>query len=738
MTSFLAFAWRKSLSSPSNHGAALKSNDLQRTTSHDSPHMFHEHIGISSSSSGETLSCQPNVDSLFDEMVKSHPTVLDGRSFTPDVLKVRKTPQEIREELGLPPKRLYDENQGGVEHRLHRFVTSPILPPMPPAEGVRSPQVSMASFYPMTSDTSDDNIARSPSLRPGEAKTAVGALLSMNDDAKRMVVTSQSRVTRLLPESSILPSREWLRDDRSVEEATDFSIELPYELLNETHVSFSAFSQAGSVDGGSIRSLLPENLPDTSFTKGFLEHTAKDSYDFKPLVNEIFSADALTSADSSRMSQSTSKDDESIKSMVSENGGGNGVGNGDEAICDYLSRRETEYLVLSILERLRDDSDFVSDIMTMHKKTDNRLFCDSVPITGRNGMLSGFSPKIRDEIVKALDTRLKRYSSSSEVFQILAFCRSLTHASGSLREESAVQVISTSQTYRWRVISGVRAALGLNEDPRSPTTIRGGDTSLFSLPSESANDSTPHTSNVSMTSTITTAVSPERNPHDGANSNGERLRQTMDILCIGLSMLGDECVKLADAQSHDSGTTIKAIHAIQNVYNQLMMLPRDELKTLIDSFELDVLDVSSIARIVSADENDERIEISSRFHSSWGPTENKEHGFPQLWRLSVDSVPYDILEEEEPAEEQENQDLFSPTTLDMLSVDILTTPASADATIDDDLRRTVGSFDNEDDPEGRDEPPALELQRQAMRGKRTKQGKGLFGRRPFRRRQAAE
>ena len=701
--------------------------------------MFHDHIGISSSSSGETLSCQPNIDSLFDEMVKSRPAVLDGSPFTPEALKIRKTPQEIREELGLPPKRLYQENKGAGEQGLHRFVTAPILPPMPCVVGSQSPQVSMASFYPMASETSDDNIARSPSLRPGQAKTAVGALLSMNNDAKPIFASSQSRVTRLLPESSILPSRDWLQDDRSVEDATDFSIELPYELLNETHGSFSAVSQVGSVAGSSIRSILPENLPDTSFTRGFLEHAAKDSYNFEPLVNEMMPTDAITSADMSYMSQSTAKDDESMKSMVDGKGGENEVEDGEEEIiADYLSRRETEYLVLSILERLRDDSDFVSDIFAMHTDTDNRLVPGSAQITGHDGILSGFSPKLRDEIVKALDSRLKRYSSSSEVFQILAFCRSLVQASCSLREEPAVQAFSTSQSYRWRVISGVRSALRLNEDPRSPTTLRGGDTSLFSLPSESANDSTPHTSNVSMTSTITTVVSPERNPSQGVNSNGYRLRQTIDILCMGLSLIGDECAKLAQAKDHESRKAIKNLHAIQNFYNQLMMLPSDELKTLVDSFELDVYDVSSIARIVSADENDEQLEVPSRLRSSWGPSENRHHGFPCKWGVSVDSVPYGILEEEEPTEEQHPQDLFSPTTLDMLSVDILTSPGSGDATIDDDLRRTVGSFDNEDDPEERDEPPALELQRQAMRGKRTKQRKGLFGGRPFRRRQAAE
>jgi hypothetical protein len=238
-----------------------------------------------------------------------------------------------------------------------------------------------------------------------------------------------------------------------------------------------------------------------------------------------------------------------------------------------------------------------------------------------------------------------------------------------------------------------------------------------------------------MTSTITTAVSPERNRYHAAYANGERLRRTIEMLCMALSSLGAECKKLAGANKHDSGAANKAVEAIQNIYDQLMMLPNDDLKSLIDSFELELFD-RSISRIVSADEDEERTRFPPRVNSSWNHSTNQQ-GLPQTWARSVESVPYGILEEE-PTEERDNADLFSPRTLDMLSVDITATPRSTAETIDDDLRRTIGSFDNEDDTEGRDGPPALELQRQAMRGKRTKTTRSLFGRMPFRRRQAAE
>jgi len=166
-----------------------------------------------------------------------------------------------------------------------------------------------------------------------------------------------------------------------------------------------------------------------------------------------------------------------------------------------------------------------------------------------------------------------------------------------------------------------------------------------------------------------------------------------------------------------------------------MMLPNHELKDLIDFFELDVVDVS-LARVVSTDDDEESVNDTSRNRSERRPTANR-----RIWGLSLESVPYGILEEE-PMDERDNADLFSPSTLDMMSVDLLTTPASTDVpTTDEDLRRTVGSFDSEDRPDRRDAPPtppALGSEQQATRSKLTKLRHGFFRRRPFRRRQAAE
>lgn len=298
--------------------------------------------------------------------------------------------------------------------------------------------------------------------------------------------------------------------------------------------------------------------------------------------------------------------------------------------------------------------------------------------------------------------------------------------------------------HRWRHIAGFRGALGFEEVPQSPPTIRGGDTSLFSLPSESANDATPHTSNVSMTSTITSAVSPatKGNRHSSYFLRRGNLRQSMESVCAAFDSLSAECSKLA--QSHPEKASVST-KAILRIYHQLLSIANDELKALIDSFELDLVNLN-ITRMVSedqADEIDDQKDSTTLFLQplplvrSWGPIDNgdaQSMPFPPLERLDLNLV-------EDEHEDRENLDLFSPNTLDMQSIEQSSARSPAE-TIDndqyEDLRRTVGSFDQEENVEERDEAPPLDRQQRVARGKWSKGRLAIFKRRNFGRRLAAE
>ena len=147
------------------------------------------------------------------------------------------------------------------------------------------------------------------------------------------------------------------------------------------------------------------------------------------------------------------------------------------------------------------------------------------------------------------------------------------------------------------------------EEPQSPQTIRGGDTSLFSLPSDSANADTPHTSNVSVATTITTVVSPERyrlrrhnqhqkdsntivNNQDGIDVHIQNTRKTIDSLARLLYRLEETCRGLK------SKIRVKSmlIESIQSIYFELLNLSSAALKVIIDSFDMEYSGTRSLTR----------------------------------------------------------------------------------------------------------------------------------------------
>lgn len=294
---------------------------------------------------------------------------------------------------------------------------------------------------------------------------------------------------------------------------------------------------------------------------------------------------------------------------------------------------------------------------------------------------------------------------------------------------------------------GFRASLGFDEEPRSPQTIRGGDTSLFSLPSESGNDATPHTSNVSMTSTITSAVTPDNkaNKRFGTMFAQGNLRAPMETVCSAMDALSAECSSLIQ-----TNLSTKSFANIQRIYYQLLSIPNDELKAVIDSFELDIVNLN-ISRMVSDDQGEEAdtprrtrsIEEPLPLVRSWGPvdTGGSQHVVSQTVNSSsFHPLEYHMLhsddEDEDDDRNRENPDLYSPTTQDMRSME--PSPTRSLNTMDDDLRRTIGSFDTEDPIEQREGPPSMTHETNATRNKWAKGRLSIFNRRSLRKRQAAE
>jgi hypothetical protein len=247
--------------------------------------------------------------------------------------------------------------------------------------------------------------------------------------------------------------------------------------------------------------------------------------------------------------------------------------------------------------------------------------------------------------------------------------------------------------------------------------VRGGDTSLFSLP-ESEHDTTPHTSNVSLTTTITSAWSPAKRPSSG-RKEGSHLRRTVEAAATLFDRLSAACSKLVQI-STPSDTSIRAAEEIKRIYLQLITIHPDDMKALIDSFQLD-LPPLPLSRIVSDDCDEQRAgrHLSSSLglppplpliRSSGALIRNPAQEIvARSLGIRFEAPKVNLIQEEE-----EGRNLFSPTTVDMKSIE-----ESRDEV--EDVCRTTGSFDREDnDNEERDGPPADEREDIATkRGKRS-------------------
>jgi hypothetical protein len=318
-----------------------------------------------------------------------------------------------------------------------------------------------SSFYSRNSSRST-YVAESPNLKVGQAKTAVGSLLAMTEDNTHVSFHESTKdPIRLHQESSILPPRAWLEDHRTIEEANDFSIELPYEALNDSknhHLSPMKNQQgfqrpeSPSDDESSIHASpssnhwrnsmpAPHQHPETSFTRGFLnaEHNhSRDHYDFHPIVGDkdLFANEKLNM---SGISQST-KDLESLHSLmdededdVEEESEYYQMMQTDEQDFSNTERRLKEELLLSTLERLQDGPDLVLEVMTALRESIGQQGVSMRP--GQDNLFTGFCADKREALAQNIDTILNElqvtpqepeYAETYEdLQQALLFCRSL-------------------------------------------------------------------------------------------------------------------------------------------------------------------------------------------------------------------------------------------------------------------------------------------------------------------------
>lgn len=303
---------------------------------------------------------------------------------------------------------------------------------------------------------------------------------------------------------------------------------------------------------------------------------------------------------------------------------------------------------------------------------------------------------------------------------------------------------------RWKSIAGFRDSLGLEEEPQSPPTVRGGDTSLFSLPSDSVNENTPHTSNVSMTTTITTVISPDKNARQQhrqnppwatfdsspLSDNEVGQRKTLEALASLLGRLEAAGMRLLNGTKslNRSGGDAEVVDEIKRIYLMMLNLSMADLKRIVSSFDLiqEEPPYSYMTRTVSEDLDIDNLastaEERGSFHS-FGSKEpydmaadsknNAESLVSQTRNLSDDLARIDVIDREE-----ERQDTFDSTRLSPASIDLNGRNAASSTTRErsdkdenkqdqadqpfDDLRRGVGSFDLASVQEERDAASSMD------------------------------
>jgi hypothetical protein len=412
--------------------------------------------GVSASSSGETIGLQASEDSMVPQ--------------TPEGLRSRKSANSIREELGLPRRRILDWDPQPnrpiaqcMQESPARSVLPPMkpymeesptcfgLPPVLPSSSMPSPQVSTSSFYTRSSHAShsiacspnlvvgqaktavgallaSDDVAQSPNLAIGQAKTAVGALLAMSDHQRSFHDTANS----IHSTDSILPPRKWDQNEDDIGK-------IPYESLNESN-SYSSMASQSDIhevlesEGESFSHASPSSnyfrnstnvkynkkKLETSFSRAFLmDHSkmSREPYDFQNIVeNSLYVVPKHTGPSQdlnvSGISQST-KGMESLHSLADDVIDEDMFSNCDE---DMIGSDKQDINSLDISKAQgqrynRDDLLFSS----LERLQDNFMLIinllDRLALVEDN-FFTGFSKQNRDSVCHVLEKIVKEKPSS--------------------------------------------------------------------------------------------------------------------------------------------------------------------------------------------------------------------------------------------------------------------------------------------------------------------------------------
>jgi len=578
---------------------------------------------VSASQSDETLCSSPSLKIPF------RPT-----PSTPDGLKPRKlSVKSVRPALG------------GYS-----------LPPLPPRQALPwateqplySPPVSTSSFYARGLDE-DQDVAQSPRLLPGHARTAVGAVVAMGEafrdlrESKRVAPPNDGNKSHGLHDSSIMDENDEpryfsLENDPVANSRTPMRMAHTTGPLPDSPISHSSSYLAGSPSSRVYKrdaSSMQKKLMDASFSSQteLIKPAVAKRYDFAPISDHVVDT-SLEFVPKGKY--------ESVESHP--------------PLDASLQRRKRanqlyskEELLILIASRLRDDLSLVKEIDKIGCIGNDDWFLKTH--LDQEGILTGYKEEHRFRILDRIGSILNemKIAQPEDLFHSPSAAPKFTETHNDLRSSllfcrsmmvQAVPVTERTSVGFWHCQADVRSSLGIVpiESPERCATVSHVDVG-----------ETPMTSNVSVGTSITSTVTPPRRSAKESNVNGLLVRRTIEVYTTLLQKLTQCCTKLragGNGWTLSVEDSIRVTETMKRTYFQLMAMEISDLNALLNSFRYD-------------------LHTDGNFK------------FPQCPAL-LDSDDDDA--ESIPPSPPRNEGLFSPTAEEILA-------------IEDDLKRTVESGD---------------------------------------------
>jgi hypothetical protein len=305
-------------------------------------------------------------------------------------------------------------------------------------------------------------------------------------------------------------------------------------------------------------------------------------------------------------------------------------------------RQAHEDLIVAALERLQDEQGLVTEIQRQLGLSD----CGSSSSAPTECFLSGISAETGHQISTTLVQILQEldvteqllFSSPSDAAAVavprndfrdaIRFCLQLlrlstTRATAATASGDVATTNNNSypqEVSRWRLLPEIKASLGLI--PESPQVVhRGGDTSVFSVPCDDS-VATPMTSNVSISTTITTKthltahnnrLSPGRHGHDPPPRFHHQALEVRHTIATVATLL-DRMARLLTR-----GDKLPT-QEIKRVYLEMQTLDISALKSVVESFEIDQPESLLMLLSGSASQDDSLFDVPPPIMTASNPT----------------------------------------------------------------------------------------------------------------------